>query len=306
MAATEHNDRAWVELGRGRRVWVDELPAPLFACARLMDFMNMIGQQLIIDTTFQQIVVGTVKRSFDTFTSICGILYDEKPIQAAMLCRPLFEDVVVMHWLLYNDSDPAWLVEKFERHREAIALYQEQVAKKTEWATGPPLIADTSRLKARQNELVKEFGGEAQKNWWDPGSEGEGKGKPIGLRGVAEILEDVAADRRRFDPRFAGGDEPVLRRMELVISKWFSQSIHHTAIGLPIDIPGHDNPPTEGPNRSYLVAFSAFWLSAQQLYGLHELYGRPAPELDHLMYDGLTEGFGAPPETLHMPDQSGT
>ncbi len=303
MAATEHTDRVWVELGRGRRVWADELPAPLFACARLMDFMNVVARRLIVDTTFQQLVVGTAKRSYDTFTSICGILYDEKPIQAAMLCRPLFEDVVVMHWLLYNDSDPTWLVERFERHREAIALYQTHVAKRTEWATGPPLITDIPRLRTRQNQLLKEFGSEAQKNWWDPCADGKGNGKPIGLRGVAEILEDAAAEHKRFDPRFAGGDEPVLRRMELVISKWFSQSIHHTAIGLPIDIPGDNDPPTEAPNRSYLVAFSTFWLFAQQLYGLHELYGRLAPELDQVMYDGLRDGFGAPPETLHMPDQ---
>jgi len=93
----------------------------------------------------------------------------------------------------------------------------------------------------------------------------------------------------RFHPRFAGGDEPVLRRMELVVSKWFSQCIHHTALGLPIDILGGDRPPAAAPNPSYLVAFSAFWLFAQQLSAVHDLYGRPAPELDQLVYDGLTD-----------------
>lgn len=297
----EQDERAWLELGRGRRLWADELPPPLVACALLMDFMNLVGQRLIVDTTFQQLVVGTVKRSFDTFTSICGVLYDEKPIQAAMLCRPLFEDVVVTHWLLYNDADPWWLVERFCRQREAIALYQEKVAIRTDWSTGPPLIADTSKLEARQNELGKEFGGEAQRDWWDPCTEGQGKGRAIGLRGVAAILEDAAATHHRFDPRFAGGDEPVLRRMELVVSKWLSQSIHHTAIGLPIDIPGDNLPPTQAPDRSYLVTFTAYWLFAQQLYGLHELYGRHSTELDRLVYDGLKDRFGAPAETLHMP-----
>jgi hypothetical protein len=293
-------DILWVELGRDRRVRVDQLPAPLLACVTLIDFMNHTGGGLSADTTYQQLIVGTVSRSFETFTTIVGTLYDEKPIQGMMMCRPLFEDVVVTHWLLFNDSDPTWLVERFERQKEAVALHQQKLTEQTGWSTGPPLVDDLDDVKSRQNALFKEFGGEAQKDWWDPGAESQGKGAPIGLRGVAAILEDAAARGSRFNPRFAGGDESLLRRMELVVSKWFTQRMHHTALGLPIQIPGRDQPPIVAPNRSYLVSFSAYWLFAQQLYALHDLYGRASPELDRLIYDGMKDGFGAPEETLHL------
>ena len=302
MDVAEHDEgdkTVWVYLGRDRQVRADQVPPPLMACMTLVDFMNWIGGRLVADTTFQQLVVGTLGRSFGTFLTICETLYDGNPIQGAMLCRPLFEDVVVAHWLLYNDSDPQWLVDRFERHREAIALYQQKLSVMTEWGTGPSLVEDLKNVKSRQNELFKEFGSEAQRNWWDPGKNGRGEGRPIGLRGVAAILEDVAASGVRFHPRFAGGDEPVLRRMELVVGKWFSQTIHHTALGLPVDILGQDQPPVPAANRSYLVAFCAFWLFAQQLYSVHELYGRATPELDRLVYDGMKDGFGAPEDTLH-------
>ena len=128
---SSQEDTWWVELGRNRKVRANQLPGPLLACVTLIDFMTRTGQQLIVDRTYQQLVVGTVSRSFDTFTGICGSLYDEKPIQDAMLCRPLFEDVVVVHWLLYNDSDPAWLVGRYERQRQAMPLYQRKLADRT-------------------------------------------------------------------------------------------------------------------------------------------------------------------------------
>jgi hypothetical protein len=290
----------WVELGRDRSVRASQLPAPLLACVTLIDFMNHVGGRLIADTTYQQLIVGTVSRSFATFTTIVGAVYDEKPIQGTMLCRPLFEDVVVTHWLLYNHANPNWLIERFGRHKEAMALYQQKLTEQTDWSTGPPLIDNLDDAKSRQNALFREFGGEAQKNWWDPDKEGEGKGKPIGLRGVAAMLEDAAAREELFHPRFAGGDEPLMRRMEMVISKWFTQCMHHTALGLPIDIPGRDRPPVPAHDRRYLLTFSAYWLFAQQVYALHDLYGRASPELDRLIYDGMKDGFGAPEETLHL------
>ncbi len=124
--------------------------------------MNRTGEELIVDKTFQQIVVGTVARSFDTFTGICGVLYDAKPIQGSMLCRSLFEDVVVSHWLLHNDADPEWMVGRFLRHKEAMALYQQQLIDRTEWTAGPPLLDDLQDVRRRQNSLLREFGGEAQ------------------------------------------------------------------------------------------------------------------------------------------------
>jgi hypothetical protein len=298
--AESSGEEVWrVDLGRGRTVRADELPPPLLACVTLIDVMNATSG-FVVDTPLQQLVVSTVARSFSTFTAICGMLFDGLPTQAAMLCRPMFEDLVITHWLVLNDSDPAWLVDRFQRHKEAMALYQQKLAFETEWALGPSLVNDLDAVKSRQNALFREFGGEAQKNWWDPGSEGRGRGRPIGLRGVASLLEDAAAEGRRFHPRLAGGDEPLLRRMELVVNKWFTQCLHHTAVGLPINVTGAGQVPELIGDPSYIVSFSAYWIFAQQIYVLDDLYGARRPGLDELIYVGMKEGFGAPESTLKL------
>jgi hypothetical protein len=114
-----------------------------------------------VETPLHQIVIATVLRSVETFTAQPQLLEHEQPIQAGMLARPLFEDLVVAHWLVYNRADPDWFVERFFRHRDAIALHQQQVERETGWSLGPTLPAD-ERLKARQNALGREFGPEAQ------------------------------------------------------------------------------------------------------------------------------------------------
>src|SRR4051794_10365 len=102
-------------------------PPPLAAGWTLLDFLD--GDSAVIDTPLQQIVVGTVLRSKDTFEAACGLLEHGLPAQAAMLNRSLFEDVVVGHWVLLNREDSDWLVDRFFRHRDAIALHQARLAR---------------------------------------------------------------------------------------------------------------------------------------------------------------------------------
>lgn len=93
---------------------------------------------------FGALVFATVARSGRTFDGICKLLRAGLAVQAAMLCRTLFEDMIVGHWLLYNQGDHEWLVERFLRHREAIALHKERIRDATgSAAMGPPLrVAD--------------------------------------------------------------------------------------------------------------------------------------------------------------------
>jgi hypothetical protein len=180
-----------------------------------------------------------------------------------MLVRSLFEDMVVAHWLVLNHEDPHWLIERFQRHRDAIALHQERLQRETSWTLGRP-VADPAALRAEKNALGKEFGGEAQFDRWDPRSNGDGTGKPIGLRGIAKKLEESAEAGGLFRLRFAGGQEPLLARMDLVVHKWMSQVLHHTALGLPFTLTDQGEPellndPTE------MIMFVAFWMFAQQI-----------------------------------------
>jgi Family of unknown function (DUF5677) len=124
--------------------------------------------RFVVDTPFRQIVVATALRSAETFKAILFLLECGLPAQASMLARSLFEDLVVGHWLLLNRGDPHWLVERFFRHRDAIALYQTKVERATSWVMADPPPSQ-AQLASRQSQLFKEFGGEARKTWWDPG-----------------------------------------------------------------------------------------------------------------------------------------
>ena len=262
----------------------------------------LVRAEFSVDSPLQQIVITTVLRSVETFTAQLQLLEHGQPAQAGMLARPLFEDLVVAHWVVYNRDDPDWLVERFFRHREAIALHQQRVERETGWSLGAKLPTD-SDLKSRQNVLLKEFGGEAQKDWWDPGTEGRGEGQPIRVRGVCEILEDSASRGEMFKPRFAGGQEPLLRRFEQAALKWFHQLLHHTAAGLPAQ-PMVDGAPIASPDPSDQVLFISGWMIAQQGLLLGDLYGwvEDTDNFQKLFGLWLTEGYGAGPQDLVYED----
>jgi hypothetical protein len=281
----------WVELGRGRRLRKSELPLGLVPCVALIDYANTIGA-VPTDSALQQLVFATVARSDGTFKVICSALLDGLPIQAAMLCRPLFEDLVVGHWLLLNRDDPNWLTDRFFRHRRAMLLHRENVRNETGWYFGGLGSTDLNQLRREQNALFQEFGGEAQRNWWDPGSEGKGEGRPVGLRGVAQQIEVAAASQKMFYPRMAGGQERLLLRMELAAQKWFSQSIHHMAMGLPVDIAFGDQQAQVLADSSDMSCFVAWWLYSQQLYLLGDLYSRNMSDLDEVVRAGFATVWG--------------
>lgn len=233
------------------------------------------------ENEYYALVYATVARSARTFKGICMLLRAQLPAQAAMLTRTLFEDVIVAHWLVLNEEDADWLVERFLRHREAIALHQRHRQKETNWAMEPPISAPDD-LEDRADALREEFGKEAQKDWWDPGRKGKGEGKPVGLRKVVRRLEQAAEEHERFHPRFAGGEEPLLARMDLVINKWLSQCIHHTAIGLPF-APTREEA-VEAADPIFMVGFSASWLFAQQVYLMFEINHMPYKDIDTVWY----------------------
>jgi hypothetical protein len=252
-----------------------------------------------VSTPFRQIVVSTVFRSTNTYEAILRLVEEELDAQAAMLARPLFEDLLVAHWLVLNRDDCDWLVERFFRHRDAMALYKAQLEATTDWSVGPDLPSDPS-ARAKQNQLVKEFGAEARRNWWDPGSEGRGRGRDVGLRGIAEELENAAAEERMFHPRFAGGDEALLQRFERTALKWFTQFVHHTAAGLPFQ-PMPDGETEETPDGVHQTLFISGWAYAQQAYLLHDLYAIDTFEFEHLFVAWWTDGVGVEFDSLKWP-----
>ena len=221
------------------------------------------------ENNYGALIYATISRSARTFRGICLLLHAALPVQAAILTRTLYEDVIISHWLLFNHKDPDWLVERFLRHREAIALHQRKLQQQTGWAMGPPIPA-AEDLEARAEQLRQEFGKEAQWDWWDPGRQGKGQGKRVGLRKIAGRLEEAAEEHKMFHPRLAGGEEPLIRRVDLVVNKWLSQCVHHTTLGLPFTPVDDSNVELSGAIPE-LVAFNASWLFAQQVYLLFDI-----------------------------------
>lgn len=243
---------------------------------RLMAFTRQAAFQW--ENDYYALIYATVVRSTRTYSGICLLLRQGLAVQAAMLTRSLFEDVIVAHWMALNENDQEWLPQRFLRQREAIALYQRKLRRETEFSMGPVLSAPDD-LETREGDLIEEFGRQATGDWWDPGKEGHGKGKDVGLRKIVVLLERVAASKERFHPRFAGGEEPLLERIDRTIHKWLSQCLHHTAVGLPFTPIGNDEAEVP-PDPFLLVGFSASWLFAQQVYLIHELNHLPYDEID--------------------------
>jgi hypothetical protein len=237
---------------------------------------------------FGQLIWATFIRSKRTYEAIVHLLSHEFDTQAAMLCRPLFEDMLVGHWLELNRDDPCWLVERFFRHRDAMALDQLALERAFGLNVGPPLAPDTHELRAQQNALGQEFKAHARRDWWDLGNEGRGVGRPIGVEGIAGLLEDAAAQHQRFDPRFAGGERPMLRQLEAVILRWFSRQLHHTALGLPFQ-PRHDGPiePRNDGAGPIRILFTAYWTFGQQGYLLLEHLEQDTRDYEKTFLEGL-------------------
>jgi hypothetical protein len=240
------------------------------------------------ENNYYALIYGTVVRSARTFEGICMLLRAGLAVQAAMLTRSMFEDVIVAHWMALNQEDQDWLPERFLRHRDAIALYQRKLYQETKFAMGPMLSAPED-LDERAADLIEEFGKQATKDWWDPGKEGGGKGKGVGLRKIIVTLEKVAVERKRFHPRFAGGEEALIERIDRTVHKWLSQCVHHTAVGLPFS-PVDEEEAEIPPDPLLMVGFSASWLFAQQIYLIHELNHVSYEEIDRKWSDCMA-GF---------------
>lgn len=255
---------------------------------------------------FGALIFATVARSGRSFDGICKLLRAGLAVQAAMLCRTLFEDMIVGHWLLYNQGDHDWLVDRFLRHREAIALHKERIRDATGGAAmGPPLtVADD--VRSREKALCDEFGKEAQWDWWDPGRRGRGKGRPVGIRKLVNTLEDAAAERRMFHPRFAGGEKALLRMFDKVTYKWLNQCIHHTTVGLPFT-PTVTGKIEKSPDPMLIVSWHASWLFTQQAYLAHDATGMaPATNLEATWWECMirfSEAFGQRDWTFRLEDE---
>lgn len=115
------------------------------------------------DSPLERLLLGTVGRGISTFQTLVDLVEADRTLQAAMLGRPLFEDMAVAHWMVLNQREPDWLVRRFEEHGDAMRLQEATVRAQSNW---PPYASDISDLAGREAYLRKTYGAHAQHDWW--------------------------------------------------------------------------------------------------------------------------------------------
>lgn len=248
------------------------------ACAEIGTYLD--ERELMTDTHMEQIVAGTVARAKETFRAMCFLAEQHQTVQAAMLCRSIFEDMVVAHWLVLHEDDPEFLTSRYIDHLDAIRLNEATTTEAHGWPA-----ADVSDLCGRESELRSTFGDHAQRSWWAI----QRDGKPIKLPEVIARLEESP----RFHLRLKG-EKPVLREMFEKAQKWNNQLLHHTPAGMPVRL-NRENPlrPVAAPTPAVPTAvFPAYWSYGQLVFLVLDI----VPNQDWRPFEpvflrGLVEGF---------------
>jgi hypothetical protein len=227
----------------------------------------------------EQIVTATTARMVDAAHAMARLIRSDLPAQAAMLLRPLFEDMVVSHWLM-DQTAPEFLVDRFLDQQDAIALHQHRLARDTGWLVGTPVDVDMEVARHRERELLKTFGRAVTRDWWAIDAEGH----RIGFREVLQRLETST----HYTTRFWSDGEPLLVRWYRVVQKVSDQHLHHTPVGLQVRLLRNE-PPAPYVDRTlvFYVLFCAYWSLGQQIYLQLLVEGYDAAGFDPAFAEGL-------------------
>jgi hypothetical protein len=211
-------------------------------------------------TPLQDLVLRTVARGRSTFEVIVDLVASDKTLQAAMLGRALFEDMVVAHWLVLNREDPYFLIERFQDHRDALRL--NDAAVREEFGLDPS-GDDVSELEDRATELRDTFGPYAERDWWGLDREGNRVSMP-------ELVDRLAAEPM-FQPRLSG-EKPILKQYYALQQKAWTQALHHTAAGMRLRESADDRFPEAIADPSpLLILLGNYWAFGQLIFVALEL-----------------------------------
>lgn len=205
-------------------------------------------------TPLEDLVLATLARWRGTYETIMDLVASGRTLQAAMLGRSLFEDMIVSHWLVLHRDDPGWLVERFVRHRDAMRLRDHDVRV----ATGLEHEGDdVSDLLLRADDLRGEFGRHAERDWW--GSDRAGNRVTMATA-VARLSEATM-----FRPRLKG-EAPVLHEYFLLQQKAWTQALHHTAAGTEMRAEARGNfPAVSAAPSAFSIVFGNYWVLGQTI-----------------------------------------
>jgi hypothetical protein len=235
----------------------DAFPALVRVCGYLENFLDKGTWKPV--TPLEELVLRTLARGRGTFGTIVDLAENGRTLQAAMLGRSLFEDMVVAHWLVLHHDDPDWLVQRFNAHADAMRLHDVTVRRQMRLGSAD----DVSDLHGREHDLREQFGRFAERDWWGKTRDGQRISMP---QLVARL-----ADEKRFQPRLRG-DEPILEQYYALQQKAWTQALHHTAVGTLVGQSDGGVFPRSvaGPSRS-LILFGNYWVFGQLIFVALEL-----------------------------------
>jgi hypothetical protein len=228
----------------------------LDALASLVRFVQEHDEGFIREDVADQLLLLTTMRSCNTTLAVHKLLLTDSIEQAQMLCRPLFEDTVAMHWLVMQE-DPTFLIERFFAY-QAAQLVREHEYVTSELRLPFPDIPGLADALTRRTELQDKFGRHAERAWWNARPDGS----RIGLAGIISELETHEAYR----PRLHGGAERAMRNHYVLAHRWAELQLHHTPEGLPFALTRAGIFGRDRQAQATLVAESAYWAFGQTIY----------------------------------------
>lgn len=235
-----------------------ELEMLAVVCGHLPSFIDK-GQWRPV-TRLENVVFRTVARGRGTYETVVDLIVNDKSLQAAMLSRSLFEDTAVAHWLVLHRDDPDWLLDRFDRHRDAMRLLAHESRSEFGWSEEPD---DVSDILPKKDQLKHEFGRFAQKDWWGQDRHGNQVSMP-------QLVKRLA-DAEMFQPRLKG-EAPILEQFYTFQHKAWTQALHHTAAGMELRFTEPDRFPVAiALPRPFLILAANYWVFGQLLFAAVEL-----------------------------------
>lgn len=172
------------------------------ACRRLRDAAWDARPRLGTRDTSEAVIRTTFARSLRTFNAVLRLCDAGFGDQAVMLCRSLFEDMVVSYWLAENPQE----AHRLDRHHlHQLVLYQEAVAKHG-------LIANTPVVESLSDEQRAKLASEFRRGLWT----GEN---------VYEMLKSI---EHRWDEH----ERAQLWQMHDIAYRFLNLLLHHSFSGL--------------------------------------------------------------------------
>lgn len=161
----------------------DEFAALVKTCGYLGSFLDKGTWKPL--TPLEELVLRTLARGRGTFETIVELADSSRTLQAAMLGRSLFEDMVVVHWLVLHRDDPDWLIQRFNAHADAMRLHD--ATARGQMRRGS--IDDVADLRGHEEGLRREFGLYAERDWWGKTRDGQRISMP-------QLVVRLASERR--------------------------------------------------------------------------------------------------------------